>query len=73
LKGDGSTLDAEAIEWLNDSRGKAAWARSAIPNAWRWTGRTWRCRSNVLSQSFVKFVTAHVGVSVMAQLRDMTD
>jgi hypothetical protein len=71
LKGDASTLDAEAREWLHDARGKAVvpyvGSRGYPPSLLA-------DRVNVappfyvLSESFVKFVAARTGLPAMARL-----
>jgi hypothetical protein len=71
VKGDASTLDAEAREWLTDARGKAV-----VPyiGSRGYPSTLLADRVNVappfyvLSESFVKFVAARAGLPAMARL-----
>ena len=73
LRGDDSTVHSEAMEWLDDPRGKAV-----VPyvGSRGWPPGLLADRVDVappfyvLSQSFVKFVTARAGLRAMAQLYD---
>lgn len=71
LKGDASTLDAEAREWLDDPRGKAVVpyvGSRGYPPALLSDRANVAAPFYVLSESFVKFVAARAGLQTLARL-----
>ena len=71
LKGDGTTVDAEAAEWLREPRGQAVVSyvgSRGFPKGLQADRVNVAPPFYVLSESFVKFVTARAGVPVMARL-----
>jgi hypothetical protein len=71
LKGDNSTVDAEAKEWLLDKRGVAVLAyvgSRGTPENLLSDRKNVAAPFYLLSQSFVKYMAARLGTSAVAQL-----